>query len=360
MKSILGNNLQQGLFIEGNDFDGFARWGTRQQLKLINSEYKNFDTKELRVFVINLRSLKKGQCFDEKQNCIYVHKFGTKPVTSNINELTTKHENYYECTCNGAIADAEYVASFFNSRIGELIISSANDGACFQNIKPNHLLDLKISVPPIETQKEISKSIRKLKMIRERISSFENDLSVNPISSEQVLYQIDSILDIVGGLADADKIKSLIRQGESKLLEFKETLSLDVRKRTKEKYIEDSVIKTVAALLNTDGGALLVGVSDCGKIIGVEEEIEMFHKNKDKLLLHFKNILKNRIGEESYPYVDHKLVAIDKAVVLFIECKKSSHPIYVDNIDFYVRTNPATDKLDGPKMVHYITNHFGR
>jgi hypothetical protein len=44
--------------------------------------------------------------------------------------------------------------------------------------------------------------------------------------------------------------------------------------------------------------------------------------------------------------------------VLIVECQQSKKPIYFEGRDFYVRTNPATDKLEGPKLVDYIQNHF--
>jgi len=220
------------------------------------------------------------------------------------------------------------------------------------------LADADVALPPLESQKEIIRSIKKLKLIREKIESFEDNLALNPISSDFALKQIDLMLDVVGELAEADKIKSIIRQGESKNVEFKESLSLDVKKQTKEKYIEDVVIKTIAAFLNTDGGVLLVGVTDAGVVNGVDAEIHKFHKNPDKFLLHFKNALKTRIGEQFYPFIDHRLVKVDSKHVLYVDCKESTDPVYVDGNDFYVRTNPATDKLDGPKMVSYINNHF--
>jgi hypothetical protein len=52
------------------------------------------------------------------------------------------------------------------------------------------------------------------------------------------------------------------------------------------------------------------------------------------------------------------LVKVDGKHVLEVICMKSLGPVYVDKNDFYVRMNPATDKLDGPQMVSYIQNHF--
>jgi len=91
----------------------------------------------------------------------------------------------------------------------------------------------------------------------------------------------------------------------------------------------------------------------------VDHEVDKFYKNSnDDFLLKFKNLIKERIGAEAYNFIDYRLVRMGGKQVLYVACKESTHPIYVDSNDFYVRANPATDKLDGPKMVIYIQNHF--
>ena len=49
-------------------------------------------------------------------------------------------------------------------------------------------------------------------------------------------------------------------------------------------------------------------------------------------------------------------------VVYFVEYKPESERIdsgcYFELKEFYVRTNPATDKLEGQKMVKCIQRHF--
>ena len=78
-----------------------------------------------------------------------------------------------------------------------------------------------ILIPEINQQLEIVKNIKKLNQIIDRVDYFKNQIAVNPISSEYVLQKIDQILDVVGQLAEEDKIKSLIKQGESRSIEFK-------------------------------------------------------------------------------------------------------------------------------------------
>jgi len=155
----------------------------------------------------------------------------------------------------------------------------------------------------------------------------------------------------------------LINSPESKTLEFKQTLSVDVRTNEKLKHIETMSLKTIAAFLNSDGGTLIVGVSDnrdsdTRDPVGIEDEINRFHEGSaDKFLLHVKNLIRSYIGEEFYPLLAYDLVPIDTKRVLRIDCKRSDHPCFIGD-DFYVRTNPATDKLVGQTMLHYVSTRF--
>lgn len=69
-----------------------------------------------------------------------------------------------------------------------------------------------------------------------------------------------------------DSVKELIAQGEHQQLDFKFAIS-DARK----------IARTLCAFANTDGGSLLIGVKDNGKIAGVDpsEEIHMIEAAAD-------------------------------------------------------------------------------
>ena len=66
-------------------------------------------------------------------------------------------------------------------------------------------------------------------------------------------------------MTDTDYIHSLIAEGEHQQQDFKFEIS-DARK----------IAKTLSAFANTDGGRLLVGVKDNGKIAGVRSEEERY------------------------------------------------------------------------------------
>lgn len=353
-----GQNLLTGVWVEKNSFEGFYRWKIQQQIHSLQSEYKNFNKLSIEDIADSVNLCKLNEQYLEVDNAIYIPKLGASPVVGDINQVKIKHQNVIQVICKQDLVDAKYLVYFFGSTLGRLIIDSLRSQSFIPSISKSDILKTEIAIPPLDVQREIVSSILKLNFIKNKISQFEENLALNPISSQNELNQIDSILEAVGELANPDKIKSLIRAGESKSVEFKQTFSLDVERQVKEPRIEDSAIKTIAAFLNSDGGTLLVGVHDSGEITGNEVEIDKFFKSTDKFLLHVKNRIKTRIGEQFYPFINQHLVSVEGKLVLMVECDPSSDEVFVDEKDFYVRTNPATDRLEGRKLSDYIKHRF--
>ena len=190
----------------------------------------------------------------------------------------------------------------------------------------------------------------------------ENYINVERLARREMYQEQEQILKICRQFLDLSKssspLKTLITSGESKTLEFKETLSWDVRKKEKAKYIETSALKTIAAFLNTDGGTLLIGVSDDGAITGLDFEIFKLHQNKqDKFLLHFKNLINEKIGAKYYPKLNWDTQVADQKEVLVVSVQPASEPCFLEDA-FYVRTNPSTDKLTGEKQFKYLIERF--
>jgi len=268
--------------------------------------------------------------------------------------------------CSLIVLDPEvvidkYLGVFLESEYGLLsvnkaLVHSENYETAWQKIE--------ILVPDIAKQKIVASAINSATKLDYELNVLKDQLIKHPYKAIEIDNSLKEWLVRLDKLSLDEKIIELVKNGETEAVEFKETLSLDVEKQTKEKYIEHSSLKTIAGFLNSKGGVLLVGVSDNGLCPGIFAEVEKFHKDKlnkanfDKFLLHFKNLIKRSIGEEFYPYIEYWLVDVNKSKLLYVNCTKSKKPCYLNGKDFYVRTNPATDKLEGPQLVDYIQNHF--
>lgn len=151
-----------------------------------------------------------------------------------------------------------------------------------------------------------------------------------------------------------ESLRELLRRGESKHLEFKSTMRMNLATGKKGKEIEIAWLKTVAAFLNTDGGILLIGVDDKANIKGLDaDEFE----NSDKCRLHFKNVFNQHLGAEFSDHVQLDLVTIDNKTVVVVECRPTDRPVFLTigkDEDFYVRSGPSSLKLSTSKALEYI------
>lgn len=358
-RDVTADSLHEGMSLPDGVFDGFESLKARLQLERLETQYKDYKSYVLGEIAVEMNVVRSGESLQHKENAIYVPTIGNSTVTADLSAVTIKHHNLIQVVLSD-LANSQYVAAFFCSDLGLLVLRSLTRGAVIPRISKSDLSHAQIAVPSLTEQEEIVRSHSQLQTLTTAIATLQRELALNPRSASEIRGQVESMLETIGGLTEADRIMSLAREGESATVEFKESFSLDVKKQTKEKYIELSSLKTIVAFLNTEGGVLLVGVSDDGNIPGLELEINKIHKGiPDKFLLHFKNSLKTRIGEEFYPYIEYKLILVGENRVLIVKCKESKTPCYLDNAEFYVRTNPATDKLEGPKLVQYVKNHFG-
>lgn len=95
----------------------------------------------------------------------------------------------------------------------------------------------------------------------------------------------------------------LIRQGESENLEFKQSLSL-----------RDEIGKAISAFSNTNGGVILVGVTDVGSVIGVDIGANTIENEA--------GYIKRQTDPQIFPFI--KVVDVDGKNTVAIKVEESS------------------------------------
>lgn len=334
---------------------GFEKLNYENIKSRTKSDYLNYKKYKLSQLVKKINKGKSKEKFTELTDTVYIPSIGKSSCVTSIERLKNKHQNYYQIIIDNKIALNTYIADFLNSPLG-LSLRSSHETGFIPSLNKASLENFLIPIPEKSVQNEIISILGRFNTIKKSIDEFGGSIMLNPVSEIEVKSQIDKISEILGTLTSSQQIKILINEGESKTVEFKETFSLDIKDRTKQPRLIESSIKTIAAFLNSDGGNLLIGVTDDGEIKGIDEEIELFDKSIDKFLLRFKSNLKKRIGESIYPLINQRLVKVEDKFVFQISCQPTFESIFTEDNIFYIRTNPATDKLDGKKMLEYIEN----
>jgi len=158
-------------------------------------------------------------------------------------------------------------------------------------------------------------------------------------------------------------LDELIAQGESKSLEFKSTARWDVRQKQGNKELEKVIVKTVAALLNTDGGDLLIGVDDDGHGFGIEHDYKLMGKqgNRDGYENWLTTKLLDPFGKHCSQHIHITFSQRDDKDVCHVSVDPSPTAVYIkDGKDeqFYIRAGNSSRMLTARETVAYHKEHF--
>jgi hypothetical protein len=378
------SDIAQGVWFKPGEFEGIGVYKAKKKIESLGGDYRKFESFKLEDLCKKIYTLPrkehegleeivdedekeriKKSIEDELKKTVYMPLIGKQDSCLFSEELINKPQNYIQLILNTNKILPAYLKNYLNSSFGKLVKEIEQDKipGVIPRLNKGSAGKILISVPEIKAQRQVIDILLKLEKLQTKIKELSNNISTNPISDKSSLEKIIGLLDNLDLLTDEEKIRNLVSNGENREVEFKQTVTYCLRSEKKEQYITDAWIKNVAAFLNSSGGSLLVGISDNREIIGLNHEMETFFKQggkdlSDNLMKHVKNILKDYIGEEFYPYIDSKLFVIDNKNVLWIKCKPSDKAVFIKKIDFYVRTNPSTDKLVGEKQHEYIMRRF--
>ena len=153
-------------------------------------------------------------------------------------------------------------------------------------------------------------------------------------------------------------LSALIDYGESEAVEFKTTLRINLHTGEPDKRMEMAVLRTLAGFLNTNGGTLIVGISDDGTSVGVEADK---FPNEDRMCLHLVNIVKARLGPQAMTAIHVHFEDHDDTRVLVVRCPPALTPVFVKDGKverFFVRTGPSTTELTASQTQDFIRHRM--
>lgn len=159
-------------------------------------------------------------------------------------------------------------------------------------------------------------------------------------------------------------LSELLAQEENERLEFKSSLRFDEKTGTVNRDLEKSIMKTIAALLNSHGGYVVIGVNDARAPMGLERDYPFLQRpDADGFENHFTQVFNSMIGPGFRHLVNVTFHNADNHDVCIIESIPSARPVYlkVDNNEhFYIRTGNTTTLLKLSEIELYGRSRWPR
>ena len=157
-------------------------------------------------------------------------------------------------------------------------------------------------------------------------------------------------------------VKKLISNGESSTLEFKSSFRWDIKQSKVNKQLVFVTLKTIAGFMNNNGGTLLIGVDDDGKIIGLEKDYQNLKKqDRDGFEQSIFTAISANLGTDLSNYVHVIFHTIDSNDICRLIIMPAPRPVFIKqegSIKFYIRTGVSTRELNIEEAIKFIDNRW--
>ncbi len=164
-------------------------------------------------------------------------------------------------------------------------------------------------------------------------------------------------------LDSKSELENLIHAAESNTLEFKETWSYDTAashhrgEAIKNRDLNFMVIKTIAGFMNSDGGTLLIGVTDNNIVEGLDRDIELCKGDFDLLQRNISQIVDNAFNAGRLGYFDMTFPIYDSQRICRIDVKPcrstKTWTKYDSRARFFIRRSGLTLELEPDETEDY-------
>ena len=155
-------------------------------------------------------------------------------------------------------------------------------------------------------------------------------------------------------------VTKIIAAGENNHVEFKEAAAWNAFKRAKDDNMRLKIAEAVAGFMNAEGGTLILGVTDAGKVIGIEDDIRVADAKKSNLdgyELFLRNYLRAALGGEKATFFTISFHMIREKQVCRIGVKSTLMPVFLDG-QLFVRTGNQTPQLNAQEATAYQKHHW--
>jgi len=162
-------------------------------------------------------------------------------------------------------------------------------------------------------------------------------------------------------------VEDIISEGESNEVELKSSLRWSYQEEKVDKVLEGVIIKSISAFANGEGGKLIIGVDDQGKILGLDYDYTSLKGDKDNFELHLRNLINSNFGKVfATSGISIIFYPINDLEICIIDIKKWHKPLYLEVLNkngqkdkkFYVRTGNSSQELGLDEVSDYINSRF--
>lgn len=273
---------------------------------------------------------------------------------SSVVIILTANDTVRDCRTAFKMGTWDYISKNMRGNIFEILHESIQDAIAYFNLWGN-----------VQNEQWITENLETLEQTYfGQYIAVINKTIIDAADTEEALKQrieerqLRRFLTTIRKIGDLRPISELIKLPESPQLEYKSTFQWDVKQNRKNEDLRLSVLKTIAAFLNCEGGTLIIGVEDNGNIFGLEKDLSLLSTGHlDQFEQTIMNLVCDRIGANFSKLLKTRFETIEGNDVCAIDVKKSTRPVFLKSskgLEFYIRAGNTSRSLDIPDLYDHL------
>ncbi len=209
----------------------------------------------------------------------------------------------------------------------------------------------------------VDKKIKKLPVIEPNSHQLLGILSITDFARLQPkLIEAVKKNAMNGNVEDACFTDQLLNCDEGQHLEFKSTLRYDMTKGCVNSSLEQVCLKTICAFMNTDGGDLVIGITDNRHAIGLSLDYQTLRTpNRDGFENKLISLVSANLGDSFLRFIKVTFPKIESVDICRVHVTPSSEPVFMkegSQEQFFVRTGNNSRPFSLSDTTKYIINRW--
>jgi len=163
------------------------------------------------------------------------------------------------------------------------------------------------------------------------------------------------------------KLNELLKDGESNQVEFKSALMFNFLTGKAGISIKGIIAKAICAFLNSNGGFLVIGLTDKGEVQGLSHDFSLSQgkKEKDFFMLEFDQMLEHFLSFSVKNNVSGQFYQLEEKDIFVVTVSPSKQrPIFLkgqNGKEFYVRGEASSRQIiDIEQLANYCIEKWGK
>ena len=192
-KHVPGASAELGLLVEDSDFISWQQIAaTAEEERLVKRSGLTAVRLMDAVLTVNLAK-RTDDAFENIPNAVYLPLIGTSPAVASLSNLRIKPHNYAQLVVRSDIADAEFLAGFFNSPLGRKVRESMLAGNFIPKLSKQTISEGRVYVLPSRAQQEVTAVAREIQDLRLSLEALERELWNRPVAAPAVRKAVTAI-----------------------------------------------------------------------------------------------------------------------------------------------------------------------